>query len=232
MVTSVDADVTPTIRPLRADAERNRARVLAAAAELFAECGLDASLEEVAARAGVGVGTVYRRFGDREGLIDALFEEQIEEVAQLAEHARTIDDSWEALVYFLRESTARSVVDRGLRQAVLSPARGRERAARSRERIAPLAAQLLDRARNDGHLRDDFGVYDIPLMQLMLGTLADVTGTIDPHYWQRFLTILLDGMRTNRPTPTPLPGQPLDADRYATAMTSHHPAQPQPRPQT
>lgn len=214
---------TTGARPLRSDAERNRARILAAASELFAARGVDASLEEVAARAGVGVGTVYRRFGDREGLIDALFEEQIEQVAALAQSALNMHDPWEGLEFFLRESTALSVADRGLRQAVLSPARGRERAARSRAKIAPLAAQLVERARGDGSLRDDLGVYDIPLMQLMLGALADVTGEVDAEFWQRFLVILFDGMRTSRQAPTPLPSEPLDAERYAEAMSTSRP---------
>lgn len=213
-----------TERPLRSDAERNRRRVLAAAAQLFATDGIEASLEEVAARAGVGVGTVYRRFGDREGLIDALFEDQIDDVAALAERALELDDPWEGLELFLRESTALSVADRGLRQAVLSPARGRERAARARARIAPLATQLLERARDDGSLREDLGAYDIPLMQLMLGALADVTSDVDPELWQRFLVILLDGMRKSRRAPTPLPCEPLDADRYAAAMAKGKPA--------
>jgi AcrR family transcriptional regulator len=213
-----------TERPLRSDAERNRQRVLAAAAELFAAEGIEASLEEVAARAGVGVGTLYRRFGDREGLIDALFEDQIDEVAVLAERALELDDPWEGLKLFLRESTALSVADRGLRQAVLSPARGRERAARARARIAPLATQLLEQARDDGSLREDLGAYDIPFMQLMLGTVADVTGEVDPEFWRRFLVILLDGMRKSRRAPTPLPSEALDADRYAAAMAQGKPA--------
>lgn len=222
------APMTPRTKPdergLRADAERNRDRILAAAAELFASRGVDASLEEVATRAGVGVGTVYRRFGDREGLIDALFEAQIDEVSVIAERALEVKDPWEGLEFFLRESTALSVADRGLRQAVLSPGRGRERAARSRAKIAPLAAQLIERARDDGALRDDLGVYDIPLMQLMLGALADVTGGVEPEFWRRFLGILLDGMRTRRRKPTPLSGEPLDADRYAAAMASQQSA--------
>lgn len=218
----MNADRTPA-RPLRSDAARNRARILAAASELFAVEGIDASLEEVAARAGVGVGTLYRRFGDREGLIDALFEDQIEEVVALAERALGFDDPWAGLVFFLRRSTALSVVDRGLRQAVVSPGRGLERAAHARDKIAPLATQLLDRARDSGRLRGDLGAFDIPLMQLMLGAIADVTGEVAPEYWERFLTLLLDGMCTSRDEPTPLPSPPLDAARYAVAMTSGRP---------
>lgn len=210
--------VGPDDRTLRADAERNRNRILAAAAELFAADGLEASLEGIAAQAGVGIGTVYRRFGDREGLIDALFEERIDAVAALAERALETEDPWEGLELFLRESSALHVADRGLRDAVLSPERGRERAARARERVAPLAARLLERAREDGRLREDLDAFDVPMLQLMLGAVADFTRDVAPGLWQRFLGILLDGMRASRTAPTPLPCEPLDADRYARVM--------------
>jgi len=77
------ASTTPPAseRPLRRDAERNRLRILQAAREVFADRGFDASLDQVAAHAGLGVGTVYRRFADKDALIDALFEEGIDEVA-------------------------------------------------------------------------------------------------------------------------------------------------------
>src|SRR3954470_22243281 len=77
-------------RPLRKDAERNRQRIMAAAGQLFAEVGLAASLDAVAERAGVGVGTVYRRFPDKESLIDALFEERIDAVVAIAEECLAI----------------------------------------------------------------------------------------------------------------------------------------------
>src|ERR1700693_2290626 len=88
-------------RPLRADAERNRAKILAAAALVFAERGLDATLDEVANSAGVGVATVYRRFPDKNALVGALFEKAVDEIANLAFAANTIENSWDALVWFL-----------------------------------------------------------------------------------------------------------------------------------
>src|SRR5574342_294589 len=87
-------------RPLRADAERNRRRVLSAASDLFAERGLDVSLDEIAAAAGVGVGTVYRRFADKDALIDALFEDKIGDVERLARECLEIEDPWTAFAMF------------------------------------------------------------------------------------------------------------------------------------
>ena len=85
-------------RPLRRDAERNRIRILASAKVLFAEHGVDVSLDDIARHAGVGVGTVYRRFPDREALIDELFEDKISEIEELAAASLAIDDPWEGLV--------------------------------------------------------------------------------------------------------------------------------------
>jgi AcrR family transcriptional regulator len=90
-----------TARPLRRDAERNRQRILKAAAEVFAERGLEVSLDEVARHAGVGVGTVYRRFPTKDDLIEALFMDRIDEVATLAEQAAQDPDPWAGLVSFM-----------------------------------------------------------------------------------------------------------------------------------
>src|SRR5918912_696083 len=123
-----------TARPLRADAERNRARILAAAAEVFAERGLDVSLDDVAAHAGVGVGTVYRRFPDKDALIDALFEDKIAGVAEVAGRALELKDPWDAFETFVRAVAQAQAQDRGLKEALHVSDRGRHRIAVARER--------------------------------------------------------------------------------------------------
>ena len=97
-------------RKLRADAARNRQRVLAAAAEVFAERGLDVSLDEVAHAAGVGVGTLYRRFPNKEALVDALFEDKVENMVVLAHEAEALDDPWEGFVYFIEHALELSLI--------------------------------------------------------------------------------------------------------------------------
>src|SRR5580700_5755397 len=105
-----------TVRPLRRDAARNRQRVLKAASEVFTERGLDVSLDEVARHAGVGVGTVYRRFRTKEDLVEALFLDRSEEVAALAGEAGEASDPWSALVRFMEQTTEMLAGDLGLRQ--------------------------------------------------------------------------------------------------------------------
>src|SRR5215217_7327506 len=207
------------IRPLRADAERNRARILAAAAEVFAERGLDVSLDEIAAHAGVGVGTVYRRLPDKDALIDALFEEKIDRAVALADDALEIEDPWEGFTAFMRGMCQMQAGDRGFRNALLASDRGRERVAAARARIAPRATKLIERAQEAGAVRADLGVLDVPMMNLCVGLIADRTRDVAPDYWQRVLTIFIDGVSAKGPT-TPMPARPLDREAFTEAMAS------------
>jgi len=206
-------------RPLRADAERNRARILAAAAEVFADRGLDVSLDEIAAHAGVGVGTVYRRFPDKDALIDALFEEKIDRAVELADRALEIEDPWEAFTTFMRGMCRMQAGDRGFKDALLVRDRGRERVAAARERIAPRAMKLLKRAQEAGAIRSDLGPFDVPMLNLCVSLIADRTRDVAPDYWERVLTIIIDGISAQGPA-SPMPVEPLDRDTFTEAMAS------------
>src|SRR3954466_16413344 len=118
-----------TERPLRRDAQRNRVRILAAAKEVFAERGIDATLDDVAARAGVGVGTVYRRYANKDALLEELFEERIAELAALAEASLADGAAWQGLVRFLERVEELFAADRALEHVMLHRDRGRLQAA-------------------------------------------------------------------------------------------------------
>src|SRR4051812_49192357 len=184
-------------RPLRKDAERNRQRILAAAGELFAEVGLGATLDAVAERAGVGVGTVYRRFPDKEALIDALFEERIEAVVAIAGACSAIEDPWEALVAFFDRAVSLHGEDRALKELVFSAAHGRDRVARARARIKPQVGALVARAQAAGALRPDFCITDTPVIQLMLTAVIEYAGDEAPDVWRRYLAVIFDGLRAD-----------------------------------
>jgi AcrR family transcriptional regulator len=207
-------------RPLRRDAERNRLRILQAAREVFADRGLDASLDQIAAHAGVGIGTVYRRYPDKDALIDALFEERIDEIAAAGQRGLSASDPWEGLVTFIQQANALQACDRGLKQALLS--RGAHRTERAREKIVPIATELITRAQQAGSLRADLDVFDLPLIDLMVSAIAEITREVSPELWQRALTIIIDGLATTRQTPTSLPGKPLDRDQLAGLAISKH----------
>ena len=110
-------------RAPRADAERNRRRVLAAAESVFAERGATATLNDVARAAGVGVGTVYRKFPDKEAMLDALFDDKIASLESLAEEASTIDDAGDAVRGLLLGLMEKRATDRGLDAILTAPGR-------------------------------------------------------------------------------------------------------------
>jgi AcrR family transcriptional regulator len=214
---------TETDRPLRRDAERNRQRILRAAAEVFAERGLDVSMDEIARHAGVGVGTVYRRFPSKELLIEALFEDRIVEVVAIAEQALAMGDAWEGLMAFITRVVEASTLDRGLKQILLGSAHGQERVAHGRDRIAPLVDALVRRAQEAGELRDDIAHTDFALMQMALGAVADYAGEASPEVWRRCLVVMLDGLRARPGAATPMPGPPLDLEQVECAMRAWRP---------
>jgi AcrR family transcriptional regulator len=212
--------ISPTTpdRPLRRDAERNRQRILEAAGDAFAEQGLSVTLDEIARRAGVGVGTVYRRFPDKEQLIDALFEEQMTRFVEVADACLEDADPWDGLLRFFDQACHTHASDRGFKEVALSGARGLERVARARELMFPLVSRLVRRAQEQGMLRADLEPTDIPLLQLMLGELSECTRDVDPDVWRRYLGIVMDGLRTRREAPCALQCAALTPDQTQEAM--------------
>lgn len=208
-------------RPLRADAARNRERILEAAAEVFAERGLDASLDDIAHHAGVGVGTVYRRFPGKAELVEALFEKAVDQVVDLAVEAETFADSWKGLVWFLEGATRMQAEDLGLRDVVLHGAYGQERVAAARDRIVPVISRLVETAQADGHLRADLVTADLPIIELMVSAVAEYTSGSDPGLWRRYLGIVLDGMASERNSCSKLPAAPTQ-EAVREALSSRH----------
>jgi AcrR family transcriptional regulator len=207
-------------RPLRADAERNRQRILRAAAEVFTTRGLQTSLDDVARHAGVGVGTVYRRFPDKDSLVDALFEERIRQIVSLAEQAWGEPDSWVALATFLERAGELLAADRGLRELLMFATHGRDRTDGARSQMQPAVHRLVRRAQEDGKLRADVEPTDFPFIEFMLTAAAEYGDHIQPGIWRRYLTIMLDGLRPQRDSVTPLPGPALTPDQMVQLMRS------------
>jgi AcrR family transcriptional regulator len=205
-------------RPLRRDAARNRERILAAAAELFTERGLQVTLDEVARRAGVGVGTVYRRFPDKEALTDALFEERITALVDLAQQALADPDEWAGLVSFLEQAGALLSADLGLRQILMFATYGQDRVGEARSRLLPVVTQLVTRAQAAGVLRADLRPTDVPLIEMMLAAVADYARPARPEIWRRYLALIMDGLRPSRRGVTELPVAPLTPGEVENVM--------------
>jgi len=204
-------------RPLRKDAERNRQRILDAASQVFAERGLEATLDDIADRAGLGVGTVYRRFPNKEALIETLFEQRIEQMIALAEQAAADLAPWPAFAEFLRQAACLHAEDRGLQEAMLNGSHGHKRVAAARGRLLPAIVALVDNAQADGTLRADFRPTDIPIILKMIGCAVDYTCRVNPTAWRRYLELLIDSLRVCA-SQAPLPTAALTEDEATQAM--------------
>lgn len=205
-------------RPLRRDAERNRQRILEAAAEIFTERGLQATLDDIARRAGVGVGTVYRRFPDKEALADALFTTRLDGLVTLAGRALANPDEWGSLVSFLEQAAALLAADRGLRQMLMYATYGCDRVGEARARLQPLVTELVTRAQAAGVVRADLSPTDVPLIEFMLAAVAEYARPARPQVWRRYLALLLDSLRPARPGTTVLPEPALTPAEVEDAM--------------
>ena len=210
-------------RPLRRDAERNRQRILAAAAEVFTERGLDVSLDEVARQAGVGVGTVYRRFADKDELIDTLFIGYVNNMAAIAERALEMPDPEEALYWFFEQWIEALATNRGLRQLLMFATYAGDRVSYARTRFAPLVNEIVTRAQATGRVRQDLYGTDIPFIGLMLSSAAEYAQQMRPDIWRRYLTLLIDGIYSSRGETTPLPVSPLSPLEMETVMRGRAP---------
>jgi AcrR family transcriptional regulator len=183
-------------RPQRADARRNRERVVAAARAVFGEQGRDAQMDDVARRAGVGVGTVYRHFPTKQALLAALIVDAFDRIA--AEAARALDepDAWEALTRVLWFSAENLAADRALSEAMASDVDIPAGATAGQASLQESVAELMRRAQAAGDLRPDAILDDIPMLMCGVGM-----GRIKEHRyneaWRRHLAIVIDGLRAS-----------------------------------
>jgi AcrR family transcriptional regulator len=206
-------------RPLRRDAERNRQRILDAARELFAEHGLGVTLNDIAHHAGVGVGTVYRRFPDKAQLIEELFEQRLEDLVALASRALDEPDAWHGLKTFLRRALELQANDRGVKDLITASTDGLDRVAKIRSRLLPIGLELVSRAREAGQIRTDVSAQDLPVIQLMLSTLIDASRDVSPDLWRRYLGIITRGLSAHPDQEPELETSPLAPDQVDHVMS-------------
>jgi AcrR family transcriptional regulator len=212
----------PVTAPLRADAERNRQRLLAAAKDLFATRGLHVTLDDVARHAGVGTGTAYRRFPNKDALIDALMADRISELGEIAQDCLEEPDPWLGLSGYLERALALQASDRGLKEVLFSSGRGRERSVQARRKIAPVVMKLVQRAVEAGAVRSDMSTSDVPVINFMLNTVVDFGRNVEPNLYKRYLAIVLDGLRP-RDDVEPLPVDALDVGAFQDALARWKP---------
>ena len=177
-------------RPMRADARRNYERLLAVAAESFSENGADASLDDIAKRAEVGPGTLYRHFPTRQDLVEAVMDQWMESVLAEAEPLLESPDPAEALSVWLRRLVSHVAVFRGLAAALLPTGSQKESPGKVLHRTAE---QLVTRAQRSGQIRDDVTVTEV---LTLVGGITWACGSgkqVDPD---RLVDLVMDGLRT------------------------------------
>ena len=181
--------------PLRRDAERNRQLLLSTAFELMAARGLDVPYEDIARAAGTGMGTMYRRFPQRQDLLDALFSEHIDRVIGFAEQAAGHEDAWSGLTWFLEQQLEVEAQSRGLGELLRSRHQASALVQRAHERMTPLVTGLIDRAVRAGQLPAGATPADFAAVHVMVGSVMDASRAFSPQLWRRSLRIALAGLR-------------------------------------
>jgi AcrR family transcriptional regulator len=179
-------------RPLRADARRNRERILKAARAVFAEQGIHSQIDDVAKRAKVGVGTVYRHFPTKEALLDALVRERFEEIAGYAREALERDDAWEGFCELIWRAAERNAADLAFCEAV---AFTDQSAVVADVGLLASTNELIRRAKQQGRMRPDASENDVPMMMCGASSVMRLSPT--PDAWRRYLTLMLDGLRAS-----------------------------------
>jgi AcrR family transcriptional regulator len=194
---------TPIAATQRADARRNRKRILDAARELFAEHGYDAQIDEIARGAGVGVGTVYRHFPNKEDLLEALIQARFEGLADAAREAIANPSPWDGFEGFMRYSAGVMARDRALSEAMFERPE-MMRAGAEGVGMPDLLTELVGRAQAAGELREEVIWEDVPGLICGVGRALS-EGKIGPHEmgWERYLGIILDGLRASGEHPLP-----------------------------
>jgi AcrR family transcriptional regulator len=178
-------------RPMRADARRNYDKLVVAARDVFTELGGSAPLEDVAERAGVGIGTLYRHFPTRQALLEAVYAGEVGALAHAAEELASLPP-WDALTQWLRQYAGFAATKRALMEALLEAAPDSDVLLTCRGIILSAGSPLVERAQQAKVVRPDTSFMDVIRM---VGGVSVVATTDDPEQKERMLQVVLDGLR-------------------------------------
>ncbi|MEU5273058.1 TetR/AcrR family transcriptional regulator [Streptomyces hygroscopicus] len=202
--------------PLRRDARRNREMLIAAAREIYTDQGVDAPLDDIARRAGVGSATLYRRFAGRAELIEAVFGDSLRDILRAAEEARSAPDAWAGLTAYLERIFGLLAADRGTNDLMTTGIQGVPSLDALRAENHKTLDVLLRRAQQQGAARPDVTAEDLQFLLAALGRAVPGSTVAAPLAWRRYLALLLDGLRPEGSHPLPAPS--LTSDQLGAAM--------------
>ncbi|WP_093764380.1 TetR/AcrR family transcriptional regulator [Streptomyces sp. F-7] len=210
---------TPAPLRLRRDARRNRERLVEAAHAVFAEQGLEAPLDVIARRAGVGNATLYRHFPTRAALVDAVFRDQLTGTMEAGERARRAPDAWAGLAGYLDAVFVTLAADRGTNDLMTTRLPDVETLGAVHAHNRETVDVLLERARAQGSVRADVTTEDLLFALAALGrAVPPLAVAAGPDAWRRPLALFLEGLRGPGREPRPLPGRPLDEEELGRVL--------------
>ncbi|MEJ3742750.1 helix-turn-helix domain-containing protein [Actinomycetes bacterium KLBMP 9797] len=216
-MTSPTSDQRPGQQPatgLRADAERNRCRILDAARRLYATKGLGVSMASVAREAGVGKATLGRRFATREELLNAVFADRMDAYADAAAEALADPDPWHGFTGYLHAICAMQAADRGFADILAMSFPTAEALEARRAEAYHQLLELITRAKNTGHLREDFTHQDIVILLIANAGVVTATGDAAPDTWRRLVGHMIRSYAAPGAPIPPLPEAPRPTALY------------------
>jgi AcrR family transcriptional regulator len=188
------APITPETKPLRADARRNREAIVKAARKVFSEKGQDAQMDDIARRAKVGVGTVYRHFPTKEALLEELVRETFRELAQMWLDALERPDAWDTFVDLMWRAAELHQGDRAFTEVIAEAKMAVADEAARETGLTDSMMELVGRCKAEGTMREDLTLDDLQALFCGLGAvMARDPG--DGRVWRRYLTLMIDGLR-------------------------------------
>jgi AcrR family transcriptional regulator len=209
------ADETAT-QTLRSDAERNRARIIAAARGVFARDGLNASMASVAREAGVGIATLFRRFPTKEELVAAVFADRMDAYAEAVAVALADPDPWHGFTGYIETACAMQAADFGFADVLTMTFPTAKALEQRRNEAYAAMVQLIDRAKATGRLREDFEPSDLVLMHMANAGVVNATGDAAPEAWRRVVGLLIQSFEA--PARGPLPDPPEHGALYKAML--------------
>ncbi|MEU6919331.1 TetR/AcrR family transcriptional regulator [Streptomyces olindensis] len=217
-----------TAQPLRSDAERNRARIIAAARTVFGRDGINASMASVAREAGVGIATMFRRFPTKQELLAAVFADRMDAYVQATTKALADPDPWNGFTGYIETVCAMQAADRGFADILTTTLPGAQTLEACRAQAYEGFLELITRAKDSGQLREDFTSRDLVLLLMANAGVLTATGDAAPDAWRRLVAWMIQSFQA--PARGHLPEPPQDAALYqAMLRTSHDITPPEPR---
>jgi AcrR family transcriptional regulator len=218
----------PAAQPLRSDAERNRARIIATARTVFRRDGLHASMASVAREAGVGIATLFRRFPTKEELVAAVFADRMDAYVDAVGVALDDPDPWHGLAGFIETVCAMQAADYGFADVLTMTFPTAKALEKRRDQAYDGVVQLIGRAKAAGRLREDFTPEDLVLVHMANAGVVNATGDAAPDAWKRVVALMLQSFEA--PARGPLPDPPEPRALYKAMLRASQECSASPEP--